>query len=106
MLTPTNDALYNKWLREAETFKKDCARHDGELDWLQICRPLDNSGKSGNLLHISAQVREATRSRPVLLIAKQSVFGAALHDRDLWRQRGLAALFGHLRTPRRRSSCR
>ena len=58
---------------------------DGRLDWLQIRCPLDNSSKSGNLLHVSAQVRDATRSRPVLLISKQGVFGAALHDRDLWR---------------------
>jgi superfamily II DNA or RNA helicase len=108
VLTPTNEALFNKWLREAETFKKDCARHDGGLEWLQIRCPLDNSNKSGNLLHLSAQMREATRSRPVLLIAKHSVLGAALHDRDLWRRRGLAALFGHLRSPgdTRRYWCR
>jgi superfamily II DNA or RNA helicase len=108
VLTPTNDALFNKWVREAETFKKDCARKDGGLDWLQIRCPLENGSKSGNLLHLSAQLREATRSRPVLLIAKHGVLGAALHDRDLWRRRGLAALFGHFRTPRdtRRYWCR
>jgi superfamily II DNA or RNA helicase len=108
VLTPTNDGLFNKWLREAETFKKDCARHDGGLDWLQIRCPLDNNNKSGNLLHLSAHIREATRSRPVLLIAKQGVFGAALHDRDLWRRRGLAALFGQygIPTETRRYWCR
>lgn len=108
VLTPTNDALFNKWLREAETFKKDCARSDDGLDWFQIRSPLDKTSKSGNLIHLSAQIREATRSRPVLLIAKNSVLGAALHDRDLWRRRGLAALFGHFRTPKevRRYWCR
>ena len=108
VLTPTNDALFNKWLREAETFKKDCARHEGGLDWLQIRSPLESSSKSGNLLHLSAQIRDATRSKPVLLVAKQSVFGAALHDRDLWRRRSLAAAFGNLGTPSstRRYWCR
>ena len=98
VLTPTNDALFNKWMREAEAFKKDCARNDDGLEWLQIRCPIDNSSKSGNVLNLSTQMRDATRSQPMLLIAKQGVFGAALHDRDLWRRRGLAAVFGHLRT--------
>jgi hypothetical protein len=98
VLTPTNDALFNKWMREAEAFKKDCARNDGELEWLQIRCPIDNSSKSGNVIDLSAQLRDATRGKPMLLIAKQGVFGAALHDRDLWRRRGLATLFGHFRT--------
>jgi hypothetical protein len=108
VLTPTNDALFNKWLREAESFKNDCARTDGELDWLQIRSPIENSSKSGNVINISAQMRDATRSQPMLLIAKQGVFGAALHDRDLWRRRSLAAAFGHFRTPvdTRRYWCR
>ena len=108
VLTPTNDALFNKWMREAEAFKTDCARHDGGLDWLQIRSPIDNSSKSGNVIDLSAQMRDATRSKPMLLIAKQSVLGAALHDRDLWRRRGLAAVFGHFRTPTdtRRYWCR
>ena len=46
VLTPTNDALFNKWMREAEAFKKDCARQDGGLDWLQIRSPLKNSSRS------------------------------------------------------------
>src|ERR1019366_1117475 len=83
VLTPTNDALFNKWMREAEGFKKDCARTDGDLGWLQICSPTDNRSKSGNVIHLSERLRDATRSRPMLLIAKQSVLGAALHDRDL-----------------------
>ncbi|MEX2215956.1 MAG: helicase-related protein [Phycisphaeraceae bacterium] len=99
VLTPTNDALFNKWMREAEAFRKDCARHDGGLDWLQIRSPIENSSKSGNVVNLTQKIREATRSKPMLLIAKQSVFGAALHDRDLWRRRGLAALFRHLHTP-------
>ncbi len=108
VLTPNNDALFNKWVREAETFKKECARKDGGLDWLQIRCPLDDGSKSGNLLDLSAQVRGATRSAPVLLIAKHGVLGAALHARDLWRRRGLAALFGHFQTPKdsRRYWCR
>jgi hypothetical protein len=98
VLTPTNDALFNKWMREAEAFKKDCARNDGDLDWLQIRCPIDNSSKSGNVVNLSEQMRGATRAKPMLIIAKQGVFGAALHDRDLWRRRGLAAVFGHFRT--------
>ncbi len=100
VLTPTSDALFNKWLREAETFKKDCARDDGNLDWLQICSPREDGTKSGNLIHLSTQIREATRSKPVLLVAKQGVLGAALHDRDLWRRRALAAVFEHDHTER------
>jgi len=108
VLTPTNDALFNKWVREAEGFKKDCARHDSGLEWLQIHCPIDNGGKSGNVINLSEKMRDATRSQPVLLIAKLGVLGAALHDRDLWRERGLAALFGHFRTPteKRRFWCR
>lgn len=108
VLTPTNDALFNKWMREAEAFKKDCARSDGGLDWLQIRCPLENSSKSGNVIDFSVQVRDATRSQPMLLIAKQSVLGAALHERDFWRRRSLAAAFGYFRTPAetRRYWCR
>jgi len=108
VLTPTNDALFNKWMREAEAFKKDCARTDGDLEWLQIRCPIDNSSKSGNVINLSEKMRDATRSQPMLLIAKLGVLGAALHDRDLWRQRGLASLFGHFRTPTetRRYWCR
>ena len=108
VLTPTNDALFNKWMREAEAFKTDCARNDGGLEWLQIRCPINNSSKSGNVINFSEQIRDATRSQPMLLVAKQGAFGAALHDRDLWRRRGLAALFGHLRTPTetRRYWCR
>lgn len=108
VLTPVNDALFNKWMREAEAFKTDCAKHEGGLDWLQIRSPVDNTSKSGNIIHLSEQIRDSTRSQPMLIIAKKSVFGAALHDRDLWRRRGLAALFGHFRTPTetRRYWCR
>jgi hypothetical protein len=98
VLTPTNDALFNKWMREAEAFKKDCARTDGGLEWLQIRSPIDNRSKSGNVIDVSAQIRDASRSHPILLIAKQGALGAALHERDLWRRRGLAALFGQFRT--------
>ena len=108
VLTPTNDALFNKWMREAEAFKTDCARNEGGLDWLQIRCPIENSGRSGNVINLTEQIRDATRSRPLLLIAKQGALGAALHDRDLWRRRALASLFGHFRTPTdtRRYWCR
>jgi len=52
VLTPTNDALFNKWMREAEAFKKDCARHDDGLEWLQIRSPIENSSKSGSAVAI------------------------------------------------------
>jgi len=108
VLTPANDALFNKWMREAEAFKRDCARSDGGLDWLQIRSPIEIAGKSGNVIDLSSQIRGASRSEPMLLIAKQSVFGAALHDRDLWRRRSLAALFKYFRVPveARRYWCR
>ena len=100
VLTPANDALFNKWMREAEAFKQDCARHDNGLEWLQIRSPIENSSKSGNVVDLTVQMRDATRAKPMLLIAKQSVFGAHLHDRDLWRKRGLAAIFRHFHTPK------
>ncbi len=108
VLTPTNDALFNKWMREAEAFKKDCARHDGELDWLEIRSPIMNSSNSGNMVDLSTQMRHAKRNKPMLLIAKQGVFGAALRDRDEWRRRSLATVFGHFNTPpyTRRHWCR
>ena len=39
VLTPDNEALYNKWVREAQSFRTDCARANGVLDWLQIAQP-------------------------------------------------------------------
>jgi hypothetical protein len=93
VLTPNNDPLYNKWLREAEAFQRDCARHDGGLDWLRIEHPLEGSSKSGNIIDLTVAIRQASRSRPVLLIAKQGALGAALHHRDWWRRRALACLF-------------
>lgn len=98
VLTPTNDALFNKWLREAESFKRDCARHSGGLDWLQIGPPIENSSETGNLVDVTAQIRKASRSQPLLLIAKQRVFGAALREKELWRKRALAAAFGYFNT--------
>jgi len=108
VLTPANDSLFNKWMREAEAFKTDCAGTDGALDWLQISSPIPGGSKSGNIINLTAQIRSATRSQPLLLIAKQSVFGAALHDRDTWRKRSLAALFGCYKVPTetRRYWCR
>jgi hypothetical protein len=93
VLTPSNDALFNKWMREAEAFKKDCARRNDALDWLDIRCPIKDSNKSGNVIDLTTLMREASRSRPVLLIAKYGVLGAALNDRDLWRRRALAMVF-------------
>jgi len=108
VLTPANDALFNKWIREAEAFKTACARTKGGLDWLQISCPIDNSSKSGNVIDLWAQMRKAARSQPMLVIAKQNALGAALRDRDLWRLRGLASIFSCFRTPTetRRYWCR
>ncbi|MFY7700025.1 MAG: helicase-related protein [Burkholderiaceae bacterium] len=93
VLTPTNDALFNKWMREAEAFKLDCARNEGALDWLDICSPIPDQNKTGNMVDLALQLRNATRSRPMLMIAKLGVFGAALNDRNWWRRRALAAVF-------------
>src|SRR5206468_1711623 len=60
--------------------------------------PIENSSKSGNVVNLTMQMRDATRGNPMLIIAKHSVFGAAIHDRDLWRRRSLAAVFSHFRT--------
>ena len=73
VLTPNNDALYNKWLREADGFRHDCEREGERLDWLRVERPLTESSKSGNVIHMTAKIRQATRSQPVLLIAKLGV---------------------------------
>jgi hypothetical protein len=93
VLTPTNDALFNKWMREAETFRTDCAHTIPAMDWLEIRCPLPGTSKSGNLVDLATQMRDATRSRPMLLIAKHGVLGAALNNRDWWRRRALAAVF-------------
>ena len=93
VLTPSNDALFNKWMREAEAFKTDCAREDDALDWLEIRSPIPRKSQSGNMVDLAAQMRDATRSRPMLLIAKHGALGAALNDRDWWRRRALAMIF-------------
>jgi hypothetical protein len=58
VLTPTNDALFNKWMREAEAFKQDCAQHENSLDWLQIGSPIEKSSKSGNVVNLTEQMRK------------------------------------------------
>ena len=93
VLTPTNDALFNKWMREAEGFKTDCARTGDALDWLEIRCPIPGKSKSGNMVDLAAQMRDASRSRPMLLIAKHGVLGAALNNREWWRRRALAIVF-------------
>ena len=93
VLTPNNQALFNKWMREAEAFKRDCARNEGDLDWLDIRCPNENSTKSGNIVDMTFAIRSASRSRPMLLIAKESALGAALIDHNWWRRRALAVVF-------------
>jgi len=93
VLTPSNDALFNKWMREVETFKTDCDRCDESLDWLEIRCPIKDSSKSGNIVNFMRQMRDASRSKIMLLIAKHGVLGAALSNRDLWRRRALAIVF-------------
>jgi hypothetical protein len=97
VLTPTNDALFNKWMREAEAFKTDCALDKNNpkrnLDWLDIRCPIQNSSQSGNILHLAREMQQATRSRPMILIAKYGALGAALNNRDWWRTRALAIVF-------------
>ena len=108
VLTPNNDALFNKWLREADTFKTECARRHDALDWLQVKKPRNEGSGSGNIVDLRAAMGEATRDKPVLLIAKQTSLGAALTDRDKWRMRALASAFGYFRmhTKIRRYWCR
>lgn len=108
VLTPSNDALFNKWMREAEAFKKDCARSNDALDWLEIRSPIKGSSKSGNIVDLAREMRGASRSRPMLLIAKYGVLGAALNNRDLWRRRVLAMVFEtfNVRPPDRKWWCK
>ncbi len=108
VLTPPNDALFNKWMREAEAFKTDCARTDRALDWLDIQSPLPGNTKSGNILNLAEQMSKASRNRPMLLVAKHSALGAALNDRDCWRMRALYTVFRYfkIQTPDRRWWCR
>jgi len=108
VLTPNNDALFNKWMREAEAFRLDCARTKGALDWFQIRCPVENKTKSGNVLDLAREMKKASRSRPLLLVAKHNVFGAALNDRDWWRIRAIYTAFRHFGTPppERRWWCR
>jgi hypothetical protein len=95
ILTPNNNALFNKWLREAEAFRQDCARRNMALDWLQIKCPRPLGPGSGNVIDLAEQARQATRRSPMLLIAKQNVLGAALGKRDWWRIRALLTVFRH-----------
>jgi hypothetical protein len=95
VLTPNSAALHNKWLREAETFKRDCRRSDDALEWLTITAPLEESQRSGNVIDLAKAARTATRSGPLLMIARLRTLGAALHGADEWRKRALAAVFQH-----------
>lgn len=106
VLTPDSEALYNKWRREAATFKQECATGDG-LRWLQIASPRE-SAQSGNAIDLTNAIRQAKKSKPLLLIAKLRSFGAALTDADSWRKAGLAWFFQHwnVEMDERKSWCR
>lgn len=108
ILTPQNDALFNKWCREIENFRRDCAREDGALSWLQIATPIEGSSKSGNVADLTEKIRKASRKAPMLLLAKQGALGSALADRDWWRRRALAIVFEKckVQTEDRQRCCR
>ncbi len=99
ILTPQNDALFNKWYREIENFRRDCAREEGALSWLQIATPIEGSSKSGNVANLTEKIRKASRKSPMLLLAKQGALSSALADRDWWRRRALAIVFEKLKVP-------
>jgi hypothetical protein len=107
VLTPDNEALYNKWVREAQSFRTDCARVNGDLDWLQIVQPRVGDTR-GNVSDMTMHFRDAERGKPMLMIARQGHIGAALNDRDWWRRRALAIIFQEfgVGTDERRSWCR
>lgn len=104
VLTPSNDALLNKWLREAGTFTASCVT----APWLQDGRSARGGGEIKNVVDLTVALRKATRKAPVLAIAKLSVLSSALHDADDWRRRALAMTFQALgiRPDDRPSICR
>ena len=93
VLTPSNDSLFNKWKREMEAFKQNCAIPSEALDWLNLSSPVENSSKSGNVIDLTQAIRSVTLSQPTILVAKMGVFGAAIHERDMSRRRALATVF-------------
>lgn len=107
VITPDNEALYNKWVREAESFRTDCARTEGALDWLQIAQPRPGEIR-GNVSDMAMRFRGAERGKPMLMIARQGTLGAGLNDRDWWRRRALAIIFKEfgVGTDERKSWCR
>jgi hypothetical protein len=96
VLTPDNQALYNKWAREAQSFRADCARSKGALDWLQIVQPREDDSR-GNVADMTRRFRDAERGKPMLMIARLGHIGAGLNDRDWWRRRALATIFQEFR---------
>jgi hypothetical protein len=107
VLTPDNQALYNKWAREAQSFRADCARTKGALDWLQIVQPREDDSR-GNVADMTKRFRDAERGKPMLMIARLGHIGAGLNDRDWWRRRALAIIFQEFRvgTDDRKRWCR
>jgi hypothetical protein len=91
VLTPNNDALYNKWRREAETFQKECAKTRHALDWYGVESPHNDLSRSGNVIDLTKQIRRATTSHPLIVVAKLGVFGSRLPDQ--WRRNALACVF-------------
>jgi hypothetical protein len=107
ILTPRSGALYNKWIREAETFKRDCAATPGSLDWLDIKTPRSESQR-GNMIDLTTALRGATRSAPRLVISKFRFMGTSLDDKNDWRRRALDSVFmsWNIRVDERARWCR
>lgn len=106
VLTPNNDALYNKWRREAETFQNECAKSPHALDWYRVESPRNDSNRSGNIVDLTKQIRTATKSHPLIVVAKLGVFGSRLPDQ--WCRNALACVFQEFNvgSKRRKTICR
>ncbi|MBY0230401.1 MAG: hypothetical protein K2W96_14045 [Gemmataceae bacterium] len=98
VLTPDNDALHRKWLREAAAFRGGCAAAGRDLDWLEVFP--GEEGRCKNVFDLTSFVRQAKRSKPRLIVAKAGVFGKAIEGRYEWRKRALAAVFHSFRLDR------
>jgi hypothetical protein len=106
VLTPSNQALFNKWRREAEAFRTDCERNPGDLDWLDIRPTPDERTGASNILDLATSIRTATRRKPMLLIAKSNILGSKISDKDAFRRRALAVTFEKLKVnPDNRKWC-
>lgn len=94
VLTPVNEALHNKWIREVSSFRAECAGPPGSLDWI-----VPAAGECDNLIKLTSAIRGTSKAAPAIVVAKISAFGARLHDVETWRRRALAATFEHCEIP-------